>query len=208
MPFDNSWSSLGKLWISSNKDSLECGGLSGSPQVSHRMKSLCEWGFEGASTLFFPFPGLVGCWVFPVVAGCWFHGYCRFGDEGRWEQAKSKCHKMGVHSQILASPMSEYSPDCCRLGLVSGVLKQLILTVLASVPVTLLEKVFRGLHCTISGAVFLSYTPDCVLDELRGPELATSTAPPAKNESLVVEVHVSCPDASLFSHLWRLLDLL
>ena len=96
--------------------------------------------------------------------------------------------------------MGEYSPGCCTHGLVSGVLKQLILTVLASVLVTLLEKVLRGLHPTISGAVFLSYTPDCVLDELRGPELATPTAPPAKNESLVVEVHVSCPDASLFSH--------
>ena len=33
------------------------------------------------------------------------------GMRGDREQGKSKCHKMGVHSRILASPMSEYSPD-------------------------------------------------------------------------------------------------
>ena len=107
------------------------------------------------------------------------------GMRGDREQGKSKCHKMGVHSRILASPMSEYSPDCCKLWLVSRVLKQLILTVLASVLITLLEKVFRALHATISGAVFPSYASDCVLDELRGPKLSAPSAPPATNESLV-----------------------
>lgn len=104
------------------------------------------------------------------------------GMRGDREQGKSKCHKMGVHSQILASPMSEYSPDCCKLWLVSRVLKQLILTVLASVLITPLEKVFRGLHSTISGALFPSYASDCVSDEFRGPKLSTLPAPPARNE--------------------------
>lgn len=62
-------------------------------------------------------------------------------------------------------------------------------------------EVFGGLHTTIFGAVSPSYAPDCVLDELRGPKRSTPTTPPAKNESLVVEVQVSCPNASLFSHL-------